>query len=97
MPSHQDAYVSDVVVTLDRNGRAGNAATVDDLKRAGMKIASANLEEGIVEGCVESDKLFAIDQMPGVEYVRSVFTYVADYPNGDARDKDGVDRESVAD
>jgi hypothetical protein len=95
MPPHQDAYISDVVVTLDRNDQIDNLQTIERLKREGMTISTADVEQGVVEGCIESSKLCTIDRMPGIEYVRSVFTYVADFPSDDPRDRDGVDREAT--
>ena len=45
------------------------------------------------EGTVDASKIHQIDDFPGVAYVRSVFTYIADYPPGDPRDLDKVARE----
>ena len=85
----QDAYISDVVVVVDETAENNMDQLVDRLKQQGMCIENINRNEGIVEGSVDASKLRTIDDLPGVEYVRSVFTYVADYPAGDPRDRDG--------
>ena len=94
MPVHQDAYISDVVVVVE----CGDGRTFDDVlakcKEAGLSVSDIRADECVIEGTIDSSKLVELDNIPGVEYVRSVFTYVADYPAGDARDRDLVNRES---
>ena len=93
MPIHQDAYISDVVVVVDTcEGR-----TFDDVlkqvKDAGLQIRDLDRDNCTIEGSDDAGKVRTIDDLPGVEYVRSVFTYVADYPAGDPRDQDKVNRD----
>jgi hypothetical protein len=94
MPNYQDAFISDVVITACDTAEQPFDKTVEELKKQGMEIATANKDQCFIEGSVDSGKVRAIDDMPGVEYVRTVFTYVADYPPGDPRDKDLVGREA---
>lgn len=94
MPNYQDAFISDVVITACNTPERSFDAVVADLKKQGMEIANADPESCYIEGSVDSSKVGAIDNMPGVEYVRTLFTYVADYPPGDPRDKDLVGREA---
>ena len=65
---------------------------VNSVKKEGMELREANRDQGVCEGSINSSKLCEIDDLPGVKYVRSVFTYVADFPAGDPRDQDGVNR-----
>jgi hypothetical protein len=92
MPIYQDAYISDIVVVVAES-ECPFEKVLDQVKQMGMHIESSNMDEGIIEGSVEAGKVKAIDDLPGVEYVRTVFTYIADYPPGDPRDQDKVSRE----
>ena len=94
MPNYQDAFISDVVITACDTPERSFDSVVEDLKKQGMEIATANKDQCYIEGSVDSSKVRAIDDMPGIEYVRTLFTYVADYPPGDPRDKDLVAREA---
>ena len=94
MPNYQDAYISDVVITSCDTPEHPFDKTVDGLKKQGLEIATLDKDNCYIEGSIDSGKVRAIDDMPGVEYVRTVFTYVADYPPGDPRDKDLVAREA---
>jgi len=87
--NHRDAEISDLVVVLkgDYANRQEEAERM--LRDLGMEIRSVDEENGVVEGSIESKHLHELEQLPCVEYVRSVFTYMADYPPGDPRDKDG--------
>ena|SRR2546423_9998689 len=92
-PSHHDAYISDIVVVFDESAENRFDDVVAELKAHGMQIASADPNNGVIEGTVDASKIHEIDDLPGVAYVRSVFTYVADYPPGDPRDLDKVARQ----
>jgi hypothetical protein len=91
-PTYQDAYISDIVVVFDESAENKFEEVVEKLKSHGMQIASADKDNGVIEGTVDSSKIHEIDDLPGVAYVRSVFTYVADFPPGDPRDRDKVAR-----
>jgi hypothetical protein len=92
MAGHQDAYISDVVVMIDDDEANRFEDVVARLKKEGFDLRDENRDQGVVEGSINSSKLCEIDDLPGVKYVRSVFTYVADFPAGDPRDQDGVNR-----
>ena len=94
MPNYQDAFISDIIATIDETPDRPFDQTVEALKAAGMQINDVCKDRCTVEGTVDSGKVRQIDEMPGVEYVRTVFTYVADYPPGDPRDLDKVGREA---
>ena len=94
MPNYQDAFVSDIVVTFDDTPEHPCDKVVESLKSAGVQITSVDKDNCVAEGTVDSSKIAAIDKMPGVDFVRTVFTYVADYPPGDPRDLDKVAREA---
>src|SRR6476646_10809597 len=92
-PVHQDAYLSDIVVVCDETTEVKIDDVVKKLKAEDMSIASVDRDNCVIEGTCDASKIHKIDDFPGVAYVRSVFTYVADYPAGDPRDRDKVTRE----
>ena len=89
--NHHDAEITDVVVVFDCKGQEAVEAAMTRLKEMGLSISDVNHDEGVVEGSIESERVPQLKTVPGVAYVRSVFTYTADYPVGDPRDKDLVD------
>jgi hypothetical protein len=97
MPVHQDAYISDVVVVVECDPQRSFDDVVAKCKSSGLEVREIKPDECVIEGTIDSSKLVELDQLPGVEYVRSVFTYVADYPAGDPRDRDAVDRDDRED
>src|SRR5438445_4446984 len=88
--SHCDAEMTEVTVILRKDYEERLQDAVQMLTTAGMSITSADDENSVVEGAVESCRLPQIEQLECVQYVRRVMTYTADYPVGDPRDKDGA-------
>jgi hypothetical protein len=91
MANHQDAEITEIVVVLEKIFENRLHEAVEILKAAGMDVFSSDEEDNVVEGAIESVKLVEIQKIPGVNYVRSVLTYIADYPAGDPRDQDGAE------
>ena len=87
--NHHDEEITDVVVVLDGQGSKSIDSAVESLKKLGLEVDTINNDEGVVEGSICTEKVPTLKTVPGVCYVRSVFTYTADYPTGDPRDKDG--------
>jgi ribosomal protein L4 len=85
-----DAYVSEVVVVLDELTTEQTAEVVELLKAAGMEVSRVNDDQSIVEGTIESVRAHDLKHVRSVRYVRTVFTYGANYPPGDPRDRDGL-------
>jgi hypothetical protein len=44
----------------------------------------------VVEGTIDASLVHDLEKLDCVEYVRTVFTYNANYPPGDPRDRDGI-------
>ena len=87
--NHHDAEITDVVVVLDGQGGQSMDAALAKLKACGLEVCSVRNDEGVIEGSIDTSKVHDLKAVPGVCYVRSVFTYTADFPTGDPRDKDG--------
>jgi len=86
--NHHDAEIADVVLVLDCQGQEAVDEAMGRLKALGLEVVDANPEEGVIEGSIDAAKVHELKGVPGVSYVRSVFTYTADFPKGDPRDKD---------
>lgn len=79
----QSAEMTDVVVVLD-NGIDGAAeATRQRLAEAGLEVSSVDADNGVIEGSVETGRLPQIKAVPGVCYVRNVFSYMAEHDSFD--------------
>lgn len=79
-----DARISDVMVTLDKRFKNGEA--IEQLKKAGLEIADPGDGQAVIEGLIDVNKVRDLEKLDCVDYVRTVFTYWADYPAGDPRD-----------
>jgi len=85
-----DAFVTEVVVVLDKAYEERLKEAVAMLQAAGLEVSNANDDNNVVEGCIEASKVAALEKLDAVDYVRKVFTYEANYPPGDPRDVDKV-------
>jgi len=85
-----DAIVSDIVVVLDKRWENNLAEAVQILKDSGMEIRNADDDNSVVEGSIDAGKVHDLEKLDCVDYVRRVFTYEANYPPGDPRDRDGL-------
>jgi hypothetical protein len=82
--------MSEIVAVIDDHHCDDLDSMVKTLSDHGMEVSTINRSEGVIEGLVDSSLVKKIDDLPGVEYVRTVFTYAANYPPGDPRDRDGT-------
>jgi hypothetical protein len=88
-----DAQMSDITVVLDKRWENDLAGAVEHLKKAGVEVRSADDNNSVVEGVCESAKVKELEKLDCVDYVRTTFSWIADYPPGDPRDQDKVARE----
>lgn len=84
-----DGYFSDVVVVLDELTDEQTREVVERLKALGLEVSRVDDDQSVVEGTIDASKAHELQHVTCVRYVRSVFTYLADYPPGDPRDRDG--------
>jgi hypothetical protein len=88
---HRDAELSDVeIVFEDEPGLTIDQATAK-LKDLGLSISNVDQENCIVEGTIDTAKVNGLKSLNFVKYVRVVFNYIADYPDGDPRNLDKDD------
>lgn len=85
-----DGSYSDIIVILDRAYETRLDEAIGMLKTAGMTVDGINGDDGVVTGQAESGKVDALEHLPCVDYVRRTFTYDANFPPGDPRDRDGA-------
>jgi hypothetical protein len=88
-----DAQMSDVTVVLDKRYESRLAEAIEMLKQAGLDVRTADDDRGLIEGVIEAQRAHDLQKLDAVDYVRITFTWVADYPVGDPRDKDLCARE----
>jgi len=91
MGNHSDAEITEVVIVLNTAYENRMAEAVGKLKATGMEVDSTDEENNVIDGTIESSKLEGLRKLDCVNYVRTVMTYIADYPSSDPRDKDGVE------
>lgn len=84
-----DATYAEIVVILDKAYEERLNDAVEMLRKAGMTVESADDDESVVCGQVDVAQLHALEHLECVDYVRKVFTYDANFPPGDPRDRDG--------
>jgi hypothetical protein len=92
-----DAQMSDITVVIDKRWVDNLAAALEDLKKAGVDVRIADDEKSVVEGVVESAKVKDLEKLDCVDYVRTTFSWIADYPPGDPRDQDKIARDADED
>jgi hypothetical protein len=85
-----DANISDIVVVLDPAYEHRLADALAILKEHGMEVRDADDDNSVVEGTIDSSRLHALEHLECVDYVRRIFSYDANYPPGDPRDRDGM-------
>jgi threonine dehydratase len=83
-----DAFVTEVVIVLDKAYEEKLKEACQVLQDHGVSILSADDDNSVIEGTVEASKVEALEKLDCVDYVRKVFTYEANYPPGDPRDVD---------
>jgi hypothetical protein len=88
-----DAQMSDVTVVLDPKYADKLPEAIEEMKKCGLSVANSDDNSGVVEGTVLSEKVQDLQKLDCVDYVRTTFSWIADYPPGDPRDLDKVSRE----
>jgi hypothetical protein len=85
-----DMRISDVIVTLDKRWEDDLADAVARLRKAGLEVRDACDNKSVVEGTIDRHKVHDLEKLECVDYVRTIFTYDADFPAGDPRDRNGA-------
>jgi hypothetical protein len=93
---HRDAEISEVIVVLHAACEGRMVEEVEKLKAAGLEVDEVIEDEGVVNGEIETAKIPDLQKIDCVNFVRTVMTYIADYPVGDPRDRDLVDDDDDA-
>lgn len=82
-----DAYISEVVVVLDELSDEQTAEVVKDLETRGLVVERVDNDNSLVEGRIESSRVAELEKAPAVRYVRTTFTYAAEFPPGNPMDR----------
>jgi hypothetical protein len=89
-----DAQMSDITVVLDKRWEDNLDGAVEELKKEGMEIRRADDDCSVVEGVIKSCNVPVLQKLDCVDYVRTTFSWIADYPPGDPRDLDKAYRDA---
>jgi hypothetical protein len=84
-----DMRISDVVVTLDKRWEDNLPDALARLRRAGLEVRDAYDHNSVVEGTIDIRQVHDLEKLDCVDYVRTIFSYFADFPKGDPRDTNG--------
>jgi hypothetical protein len=84
--ARHDAYICDVIVIPTDAAFDRLDELLASLKSHGLDVREVHEDQGYVEGTVSAAHIRKMEELDGVEYVRCVFSYVADFPEGDPRD-----------
>ena len=84
-----DGYFSEVVVMLEELTTEQTNDVVERLRVVGLEVSRVDDDLSVVEGTIDASRTHDLKSVTHVRYVRSVFTYLANYPPGDPRDRDG--------
>jgi len=87
MDPHYDIEMTEVTVILDVRWEDKLADAVVILQSAGLRIIEADDDKSVVHGDIPSDKVHDLEKLDCVDYVRRVFTWCAEFPKGDPRDR----------
>ena len=85
---HRDAELSDIEVVLVEELDLTFDQAAEKLKSLGLAVSNLDTENCIIEGTIDTCKLHALNSCEFVKYVRTVFSYIADFPEGDSRNLD---------
>lgn len=82
-----EAYLSDVVIVAEDAAADHLDGLAKQLAAEGLEVRDVRKDVGVIEGTCDHSLVKRFDEHPGVSYVRTVFSYIADYPPGDPRDR----------
>lgn len=85
-----DCSISSIIVILDKRWEDRLSDAVEMLKKEGMQIERADDDNSVIEGTIDASKVLDLKKMDCVDYVRTIYTYSAEFPPGDPRDTNGI-------
>ena len=84
-----DARISEVIITLDKKYEDKLHDAVAAVKKAGVEVSNTDDDNSVIEGTIDVYKIQDLEKLDCVKFVRTVFTYDAEFPIGDPRDTNG--------
>jgi hypothetical protein len=87
MYPHFDIEMTEVTVILDVRWENKLEEAVAILQTAGLRVIDACDDSSVVNGDIPSEKLHDLEKLDCVDYVRRVFTWSAEFPKDDPRDR----------
>jgi len=87
MEPYYDIEMTEVTVILDVRWEDKLAEAVTMLEAAGLRVIDTDDDTSVVNGDIPSDKVHDLEKLECVDYVRRVFTWSAEFPKDDPRDR----------
>ncbi|HWP39500.1 MAG TPA: hypothetical protein VNL70_01145 [Tepidisphaeraceae bacterium] len=72
-----DGRICDVIVTLDKRWENRLDEALAQLRKAGLDVRDIYGDSSVVEGTIDVGRVAALEKLDPVDYVRTVFTYIA--------------------
>jgi len=72
-----DGRICDVIVTLDKRWENRLDEALTQLRKAGLDVRDIYGDSSVVEGTIDVGRVGALEKLDPVDYVRTVFTYIA--------------------
>jgi hypothetical protein len=80
----QPSEMSDIVIVMDDGGDAAKLDQLaNTLKATGVTVEDVDHDNCVIEANAATGDVARIEKLPGVKYVRKVFTYESETPPGD--------------
>jgi ribosomal protein L4 len=75
-----EKYISEVTIVLDKScqDQPKTNEAIEKLKALGMSVTNVDEDDSVVEGDIDSSKLGELEKLECVDYVRTVFSYIAE-------------------
>ncbi|MCS7032694.1 MAG: hypothetical protein NZ561_01720 [Phycisphaerae bacterium] len=85
--AQRDAYLCDVIVIPTDSAADTIDELADRLRAHGLEIRDIHPSQSFIEGTINAGAIHELEKLSGVRYVRCVYCYIADYPDGDPRNQ----------
>ena len=79
-----DAYICDVIVIPTDAAADDMGLLVGQLTAAGLEVREVRTDQAVIEGTIDSTKIRQLEHLSGVQYVRCVYSYWADFPEDES-------------
>lgn len=83
--AQRDAYICDVIVIPTDQAAENLEGLLATLRQNGLEVREIHADQTAIEGTIDAGKIRGMEALAEVEYVRCVYSYIADFPDDDPR------------